>query len=109
MAQDDLGGRSWDEINWKKPSRTSAQRHRFTPSIPISNFNIAYYAQQHGNLEEAIAGYKKAILLTTSTGLKIKAWNNMGLAYRALGDDGQARECSRPPRSCKVHRVLEGD
>jgi tetratricopeptide (TPR) repeat protein len=93
VAQDDLGGALMgrNQLEEAIPHfRAAAEIH---PIDPISNFNIAYYAQQHGNLEEAIEGYRKAILLTTSTGLKIKAWNNMGLAYRALGDDGQAHEC----------------
>ena len=37
--------------------------------------------------------YKKAIILTTSPSLKIKALNNMGLAYRDLGNSDKAREC----------------
>jgi tetratricopeptide (TPR) repeat protein len=93
VAQDDWGGALMgrNQLEEAIPHfREAAEIHAVDP---ISNFNIAYYAQQHGNLEDAIEGYKKAIVLTTSNGLKIKAWNNMGLAYGALGDDGQAREC----------------
>jgi hypothetical protein len=93
IAQDDLGGALMGRNRLEEAIPHFREAAEIHPIDPISNFNIAYYAQQHGNLEEAIEGYKKAILLTTSNGLKIKAWNNMGLAYGALGDDGQAREC----------------
>ena len=93
IAQDDLGGALIErkQLELAIPHfREAAEIH---PVDPISNFNIGFYAQQHGNFSEAIEAYKKAILLTASTGLKVKAWNNMGLAYRALGDSGQAHEC----------------
>ena len=70
--------------------REAAEIH---PVDPVSNLNIGFYDQQHGNLIEAIVQYRKAILLTTSPSLKMKAWNNMGLAYRDLGDAEKAREC----------------
>jgi tetratricopeptide (TPR) repeat protein len=93
VAQDDLGGALMErkQLEGAIPHfREAAEIH---PIDPISNFNIAFYDQQHGNLQEAIEGYKKAIILTTSTPLKIKAMNNMGFAYRNLGDDEQAQAC----------------
>ncbi len=93
IAQDDLGGALMGRHQLEEAIPHFREAAEIHPIDPISNFNIAYYAQQHGNLPEAIEGYKKAIVLTTSNGLKIKAWNNMGLAYRALGDGEQARAC----------------
>ncbi|MGB8889045.1 MAG: tetratricopeptide repeat protein [Candidatus Korobacteraceae bacterium] len=93
VAQDDLGGALMERKQLEEAIPHFREAAEIHPVDPISNFNIAYYAQQHGNLQEAIEGYQKAIVLTTSPGLKIKAWNNMGLAYRALGDDEQARAC----------------
>jgi protein O-mannosyl-transferase len=93
VAQDDLGGALMERKQLEEAIPHFREAAEIHPVDPISNFNIAYYAQQHGNQTEAIEGYKKAILLTTSSKLKIKAWNNTGLAYSALGDAEQAREC----------------
>ncbi len=63
------------------------------PLDPLSNLNIAFYEQQHGNLYEAIAHYKNALIgLDTDTD-KPKIYRNMGVAYRDLGDTAKAREC----------------
>lgn len=93
IAQDDLGGALIERKQLEEAIPHFREAAEIHPVDPISHFNIAFYEQQHGNLAQAIEDYKKAILLTTSPGLKIKAWNNMGLAYRALGDAEQAREC----------------
>ena len=91
VAEDNLGGtllkrnRTEDAI---AHFRRAAAIH---PVDPISAFNIAFYDQQHGDLTGAVEGYKRSIILTTSTGLKIKAYENMGIAYRDLGDSEQAR------------------
>jgi protein O-mannosyl-transferase len=93
IAQDDLGGALLDLKRMDEAIdhfRLAAEIH---PVDPISNFNIGFYDQQHGNLDEAITQYKKAIILTTSPSLKIKALTNMGLAYRDLVDSDKAREC----------------
>ncbi len=63
------------------------------PTDPISAFNIGFYEQKHGNLQQAIEHYKQAIALTTRSSLKVLALNNMGHAYSDLGDPDQAREC----------------
>ena len=92
VAEDNLGGtllkrnRTEDAI---AHFRRAAAIH---PVDPISAFNIAFYDQQHGDLIGAVEGYKRSIILTTSTGLKIKAYENMGIAYRDLGDSEQARQ-----------------
>jgi hypothetical protein len=93
IAQDDLGGALLERKQLEEAIPHFREAAEIHPIDPMSNFNIAYYAQQHGNLPEAIEGYKKTIVLTTSPGLKIKAWEYMGRAYHALGDDEQAREC----------------
>ena len=91
VAEDNLGGtllkrnRTEDAI---AHFRRAAAIH---PVDPISAFNIAFYDQQHGDLTGAVEGYKRSIILTTSTGLKIKAYENMGIAYRDLGDSEEAR------------------
>jgi tetratricopeptide (TPR) repeat protein len=93
IAQDDLGGALMDEHRLEEAIphfRLAAEIH---PVDPVSNLNIGFYAQQHGDYNLAIEQYRKAILLPTSPTMKVKAWNNMGLAYRSLGDPDKAREC----------------
>lgn len=91
IAQDDLGGALSDQKRLDDAIvhyRLAAEIH---PVDPISTFNIAFYEQQQGELEKAIEDYKRAMILTTSQSLKVKALTNMGLAYRDLGDTEQAR------------------
>jgi tetratricopeptide (TPR) repeat protein len=93
IAQDDLGGALLSQNRREEAIVHFREAAAIHPVDPISNFNIGFYEQQHGDLEHAIEQYKKAIILTTSTSLKIQAWNNMGFAYRDLGDSEQAHKC----------------
>ncbi len=63
------------------------------PVDPISAFNIGYYEHLHGDLAGAIEQYKRAIILTTSPSVKAQSYDNMGRAYRTLGEADKAREC----------------
>ncbi|MGB8769873.1 MAG: tetratricopeptide repeat protein, partial [Candidatus Korobacteraceae bacterium] len=67
------------------------------PDDPDGNLNIGGYEQQHRNFAQAIAQYKKVISVTQDSavlnaGVRAKAFNNMGHAYRELGDLQPARE-----------------
>ncbi len=93
IAQDDLGGALLDRKRIEEAIGHFREAAAIHPVDPVSNFNIGFYDQQHGDLDEAIVQYKKAIILTTSPSLKMKALTNMGLAYRDLGDPDKAREC----------------
>jgi tetratricopeptide (TPR) repeat protein len=59
----------------------------------LSNLNIALYEQQHGNLQQAIARYKRALPETPDVEDATKIYINMGIAYRDLGDVTMADEC----------------
>ncbi len=93
VAEDNLGGallarrRTEDAI---VHFRAAAAIH---PVDPISAFNIGYYEHLHGDLASAIEQYKRAIILTTSPSVKAQSYDNMGRAYRALGEADKAREC----------------
>jgi protein O-mannosyl-transferase len=93
VAQDDLGGALMSQNRNDEAIVHFREAAAIHPVDPISTFNIGFYEQRHGDLELAIEQYKKAIVLTTSPTLKIQAWNNMGFAYRDLGNSEQAREC----------------
>jgi tetratricopeptide (TPR) repeat protein len=93
VAQDDLGGALMTANRLSDAIGHFREAAAIHPVDPISNFNIGFYDQRHGDLRNAIEQYKKAIILTTSPTLKIQALNNMGMAYRDLGDTSKAHEC----------------
>jgi tetratricopeptide (TPR) repeat protein len=62
------------------------------PSDPVSNMNIGTYEHSHGNVAEAIEYYKKTVSLARSPRLKAQAYNNLGYAYKDLGDYAQAQQ-----------------
>jgi len=93
VAQDNLGGALLARKRLDDAVVHFREAAAIHPVDPISAFNIGFYDQEHGNLYGAIEQYKKAIILTTSPSVKIQAWNDMGIAYRSLGNAQQAREC----------------
>jgi len=62
------------------------------PSDAVSNMNIGIYEHSHRNLLQAIEYYKKTVSLTRNGKLKAKAYNNLGYAYKDLGDYEAARQ-----------------
>ncbi len=68
------------------------------PSDPLINEHLGFVEQREGELREAINHYQKALELTqgdivNNAALRTDALNNMGLAYRDLGDLVRAQEC----------------
>ncbi len=63
------------------------------PSDPVSNMNIGIYEYSRGNVPLAIEQYKKTISLARNPKLKAQAYNNLGYAYKDIGDyaDAQAK------------------
>ncbi|MFZ0313264.1 MAG: tetratricopeptide repeat protein [Candidatus Korobacteraceae bacterium] len=93
VAQDNLGGALLAHKRLDDAIAHFREAAAIHPVDPISAFNIGFYDQEHGDFYDAIEQYKKAILLTTSPSVKIQAWNDMGIAYRTLGNTQQAHEC----------------
>jgi tetratricopeptide (TPR) repeat protein len=62
------------------------------PGDAVSNMNIGIYEQTRGNAPLAIEQYKKAIKLTRDPNLKAKAYNNLGYAYKDIGDYADAQQ-----------------
>ncbi len=93
VAQDNLGGALMGRKRLEEAIVHFREAAAIHPVDPISTFNIAFYDQEHGDFYGAIEQYKRAIILTTSPSVKIKAWDNMGVAYRSLGNSQQAHEC----------------
>ena len=93
VAQDNLGGALMGHKRLDEAVVHFREAEAIHPVDPISTFNIGFYDQEHGNFYGAIEQYKRAIILTTSPSVKIQAWNDMGFAYRSLGNSQQAHEC----------------
>jgi tetratricopeptide (TPR) repeat protein len=62
------------------------------PQDPIGNFNLAAYAQQKGDLQNAVQRYQAMLQMNSDARLRSDAYNNLGSVYRALGDYAHARE-----------------
>lgn len=100
VVENDWIAEDWLGVELMKQGRIDeALKHFFTaaavnPDDGVSNFQIGLYEQKHGNPAEAITRYQQA-LRDQSQGLENIAtlWENMGIAYRTLGDSRKAREC----------------
>src|SRR5215469_13470043 len=62
------------------------------PEDPVSNMNMGIYEQSRGNAPLAIEQYKKAIRLARNPKLKAQAYNNLGYAYKDIGDYADAQQ-----------------
>jgi hypothetical protein len=93
VAQDNLGGALLAHKRLDDAIAHFREAAAIHPVDPISAFNIGFYDQEHGDLYGAIEQYRRAILLTASPSVKMQAWNDMGVAYRSLGNTQQAHEC----------------
>ena len=83
--------------------RAAAAMH---PSDPISNFNLGFYAQQHGDFEAAVQQYSKVLRLTKDPRLNAEAHLNLGFIYNHLGDLDHARENFQAAAQLLPRKVL---
>ncbi len=56
------------------------------PLDPASALNLGIYAQEHGDMQQAVARYEYALLLATDGEIRASAYANLGTAYFALRD-----------------------
>ena len=56
------------------------------PTNPDVNLNLGTYEQSRGNLPGAIERYQAAVKFARNSKLEARAYNNLGYAYRDLGD-----------------------
>jgi protein O-mannosyl-transferase len=54
------------------------------PLDPASELNLGIYAQEHGDMQQAVARYEYALLLATDREIRASAYANLGTAYFAL-------------------------
>ena len=93
MAEEMVGG-----ILFNAGHREEAIAHyraaaAIMPTDSGSNLAIAIYEQQRGNLQEAITRYKQSLVEMSDPLDRAKAYQNLGVAYRDLGESQKAHEC----------------
>jgi tetratricopeptide (TPR) repeat protein len=86
IAQDDLGGALLNEGQLEEAMKHFTAAAEIYPLDPFSNLNLAIYAQQHSDPQQAIARSKTVLDRSPSPRLRSKAYTTMGLAYRELGN-----------------------
>ncbi len=71
--------------------RAAAGMH---PTDPVNHMDIAYYEQQKGHLDVALAEYNKALSLVNGhdPGTAAGVHNNMGFLYLSVNDTAKAKE-----------------
>jgi hypothetical protein len=93
IAQDDLGGALLNDGKLEEAMKHFHMAAEIYPLDPFSNLNLAIYAQQQDDPQQAIERSKIVLNRTPSPRLKAKAYTTMGLAYRELGDAAKSQEC----------------
>lgn len=73
------------------------------PADAAANLAIALEEQQHGNFQEAIKGYQVAVREMDDPLEQSKVYQNMGTAYRDMGNSFQANECFRKSAQLRQH------
>lgn len=86
MAEDMVAG-----ILFNTGHREEAMAHyraaaAINPDDAGSNIAVALYEQEHGNLQEAIRHYQRALTELDDSLEQAKAYHNMAIAYRDMGD-----------------------
>jgi hypothetical protein len=92
IAQDDLGGALLNAGRLEDGMKHFQAAAEIYPLDPFSNLNLAIYAQQHNDPQQAIARAKIVLDRTPSPRMRSKAYTTLGLAYRALGDPAKSQE-----------------
>ena len=93
VAEDNLGA-----ILMNQGKRDEAIAHflraaAINPTDSLSNIQIAVDEQKRGNLRETIACYQRALHDgSLAPEDRVKVWINLAVAYRDLGDTGNARQ-----------------
>jgi tetratricopeptide (TPR) repeat protein len=73
------------------------------PDDAASNLNLAEYDRQQGNLVACIERCKRVLGMAQFASQEAQAYAKMALAYHALGDSAQERQCLE-----KVQEILGG-
>ena len=92
IAEDNLGGALILEDKEEEAHPHFEAAARINPKDPMSRSNLGTYYLTHNRMREAVAQYEGAVELTSDPALLAATYANLGAAYRALGEDEQARK-----------------
>ena len=95
VAEDSLGVGLAAEGRMGEAAAHFGRAVEISPEDPIGNFNLAAYAQQKGDLQEAAGRYQLMLQLKSDVRLQADAYSRLGSVYRAMGNLPQARESYR--------------
>ncbi len=65
---------------------------QINPHDPMSRSNLGAYAQEHGDLRQAVDEYETTVRETSDPALLASTYANLGGAYRDLGDHAKAQD-----------------
>ena len=88
-AQDCLGDALWAEGKWDQAIVHFREASRINPRDAGSQINVAVYERRHGRIADAVDRYQCSSMVTDPA-LRLTALENLGAAYRSMGDYAQA-------------------
>lgn len=91
VAEDNLGGALILAGRVDEALPHFQEAVKINPWDPVGNLNLATHEQQLGNLKQAVELYMKVVRMTPDAQLRANAYNNLGAAYRSLGDQTRAK------------------
>lgn len=111
LAADKVGVALQDESRYNEALPYFESALRINAADPLANFNVGANLHLQGKLQEAIGLYQVTANQPTSPTLRAEAFENMGTAYRQLGDPAKARESylkalQFDPQRTRIYAVL---
>jgi tetratricopeptide (TPR) repeat protein len=90
VAEDSLGAALVQQQRFDEAFPHFLKAAQYEPNDPAARLNIGAYLHQHGHIADAIRLYKLALALTPDARLRSTTYDNLGTAYRQLGEDAKA-------------------
>jgi tetratricopeptide (TPR) repeat protein len=111
LAADKVGVALQDEGRPEEAYPYFEQVLRINSADPLANFNVGVKSHLQGDIRGAIRFYQVTANQETDPMLRAEAFENMGTAYRQLGDLPAARESylkalQYDPRRSRIYTVL---
>jgi len=106
VAEDGLAGLLLEQGKLEEAMPHFRRAAGIHPSDPISNFNLAFYEQQHADWQGALQQYSKVLGLTKDPRMNADTHINMGFIYNSIGDFDHARESFKAAAQLLPRRVL---
>jgi len=95
VAEDMVGGLLMSQGHKEEGMAHYRIAAEIAPDDPSSNLAVAIYEQNHGQLQEAVRHYKRVLNEMDDPLEKSKVYQNLGVAYRDLGDIPDSVDCLR--------------